>query len=188
MTQALNLFQPLTDEMRHAYLQAMDITHWVPKDQLAISVIPSFESESIQEQSDNSQPQNQIQVNQTVHDEHAEDRVLVQVQPENIADGVETVIEQIKTQETAQQVIVEQQAPINKSTQINSYLKLVNWKSSVNSGKSLLIICRHDRDQPAQSFAKANTPSQFMNDYLQALNDLLMVNRFRITNAISSFD
>ena len=39
--------------------------------------------------------------------------------------------------------------------------------------KKVMIICRHQIDQPANSFARMNGPSQFMTDYIAALNALL---------------
>jgi hypothetical protein len=58
----------------------------------------------------------------------------------------------------------------------SQYLKMVNWQheaSNHTNARQLLIVCRHQIDQPASSFAKRNSPSQFMLDYINALLNLL---------------
>lgn len=60
------------------------------------------------------------------------------------------------------------------------YLKLVNWGADSSADSALLIICRHDTEQPAQSFAKPNYPSQFMLDYIQALQSFLLGSKLKI--------
>jgi len=67
-------------------------------------------------------------------------------------------------------------------SEASQFLKLVNWnsnsqadlntRSAAVSNKKLLIVCRHQKDQPAQSFASVNSPSQFMRDYLSAVEQL----------------
>ena len=46
---------------------------------------------------------------------------------------------------------------------------MVNWPFSNEGESKLLILCRHHKDQPAQSFAAPTGPSQFMIDYLSAI-------------------
>ncbi|WP_196138443.1 hypothetical protein [Aliikangiella sp. G2MR2-5] len=57
---------------------------------------------------------------------------------------------------------------------LKGYLKLVNWKGGDFAGKSVMVLCRHDTEQPAQSFARPHGPSQFMSDYLDAFKGMLV--------------
>ena len=59
----------------------------------------------------------------------------------------------------------------NQSQQ--SFLKKVNWKQNQNADKHLLIICRHETSQPAQSFANPNAPSMLMQDIIKSLESCL---------------
>lgn len=55
------------------------------------------------------------------------------------------------------------------------YLKLVNWSNrstDIDRSKKVLIICRHQTDQPANSFAGKSGPSLFMLDYINGLSSL----------------
>lgn len=53
------------------------------------------------------------------------------------------------------------------------YLNMINWQKGMEGGSKVLLICRHDKDQPAQSFARKNSPSEFMQDLIRAFEAIL---------------
>jgi hypothetical protein len=84
--------------------------------------------------------------------------------------------------EVRQKITEEQDKRLAFSTQ--HYIKMVNWQHYPESGEqdgNLLIICRHQVDQPAGSFAKPNSPSQFMLDYINALLHFLHRSSFNLS-------
>jgi hypothetical protein len=172
MTQVNNCFEPLSEELRYSYLQAMDVTIWVPKEQASISFASSTESGTTAVPSKMPAETTQLNVQQINTQAQADLRKELKPELETLAAGVETAIKQIKLQEAEPTTSVNQDS--NQNKKLKSYLKIVNWKSSSNGEKVLLIICRHDKNQPAQSFASPNAPSQFMSDYLQAISELLI--------------
>jgi len=82
----------------------------------------------------------------------------------------EQIVPDVKKEQT-DTVNKDTNKPNQGSLTSKHYLKLVNWQNQVvqeEGCKKLLIICRHQIDQPASSFA-TSSPSQFMLDYINSL-------------------
>lgn len=90
----------------------------------------------------------------------------------------------IATPEPAEIISPHESTAVNiEPPKSSHYLKLVNWQNNLlkeEGCKKLLVICRHQIDQPASSFATASSPSQFMLDYINSLLSLLESNDIHI--------
>lgn len=154
----------LSDAERFAYLQAMEVPVWIPRDW---------------EEQNNNQTS---QVNLVSSESHAsinEHIVDPQICDKAISDSTsDTVpvradfIEQDTHHSAKQTIATTCELKTKASSENTHYIKLVPWNDLSNGEQSILVICRHQTDQPAQSFAKANTPSQFMQDYMLALKEI----------------
>ncbi|MCW9016680.1 MAG: hypothetical protein OQJ89_06940, partial [Kangiellaceae bacterium] len=182
-------FQPLSESERFAYLKAMGVTLWIPREEaeslaesdakIASQTKPQaiIERESI--------PAEQKGAAKDVSD--LTSQVLsatIQSDAENKSVAKEDIAVR---RDLSSQNSHERQDKIPASTQVDSktkplkpnkaasagFLKVVNWSSGNEHAPLLLIICRHDPDQPAQSFARPNMPSQFMVDYVRAIQEYL---------------
>ncbi|TQV71457.1 hypothetical protein FLL45_20085 [Aliikangiella marina] len=94
------------------------------------------------------------------------DSAIAEPYQKNIA-----VEENVNKESAADNSLAEESRSTAQSN-IAHFVKIVPWQSGAPSNDSLLIICRHQVDQPAQSFARPSSPSQFMMDYIAALQSL----------------
>ena len=151
----------LTESERFAYLQAMEVPVWVPRepDLQAVRAV------------DNNLAQNIIQnagVEQTDPQSAASEATAEALAPtdERETQHASTPVDnELPIQTTVKKT------PVAKGRA--HFLKMVPWSRGNEQDPAILIICRHQVDQPAQSFARANSPSQFMTDFIQALAELL---------------
>ena len=160
----------LNSQQRNNYLQAMGIVQWIPRQSLMIEAptieTPTIEAlEQLEELAEMTAPAIQVAqkpeaLQETQVSKHAE----TQIADEMLAE--KTCVSEVHVNEAPETIAIEE-----KTAQ--HYLKMVPWSSGSAHQAGLLIICRHDKEQPAQSFARASSPSQFMNDYIQALISLL---------------
>jgi len=170
------------DELtRLAYLDAMGVTTWVPKNDLTIG--KDTQPEEL------SQPKTEEQV-VLLSDSNVESIKLEMVkQPEveshsHSSEGSKLSVEPEENDREPQvfnsaaqnsHQITTEKTEIIEGGASKHFLKLVNWANPVlseSTAKTLLIICRHQVDQPANSFARVNGPSQFMMDYINTLSSL----------------
>lgn len=172
-----NSISNMDEDLRFAYLQAMDVACWVPKDlnpveeqpssqtsikQLAVKPVSLVNFESNQQQVDSRASVNAIEIEnkeQQVKQENTESREQIEKQDNNTRDSQTICFDS------------------------NQFLKLVKWSNQTlkeEGAKRLLIICRHQIDQPANSFARSNSPSQFMLDYINTFTTLLDSQSFEL--------
>ncbi len=202
MSQLSPLNHRLSESDRHAYLDALGVTQWLPKNQPlnaaelspplahqdklqepSAEKAPSAEKEPLVSGAENRPNQlNSEQFHQASEDLESKTPAVnvsathetPKIEPDNQQPSSST---QAKTQD---QDVSPQQSEV-KGEQSNEaspqyYLKTVNWTNAVLSeenAKKLLIICRHQIEQPANSFARANSPSQFMTDFINCFNHLM---------------
>lgn len=151
-------FEPLSEAQRLAYLQAMAVPLWVPRD--SVDLEQTDVEPVIAEQAD-------VQVKPV-------EPVLPSSQPESVRQEPKQV--DVVSSESASDSIAENHidsADRQKNQSFAGYLKVVAWRSNPAAERKMLVICRHHKDQPAQSFARANSPSLFMADYLRSLDTYL---------------
>lgn len=155
LNQLVTSLQPMDDDLRSAYLQAMGIDCWVPKAELE-QILPTNGNPSIA--SAYSTLETEVK---TDADMELKKKLSVSAQPSEITEK--------STPHVAQSAA--------------KYLKMVNWSNQIvkqENAKQLLIICRHQIEQPANSFARTHSPSQFMLDYINALLGLLTGQSFEL--------
>ncbi len=192
-----HLNSEMTEKWRLAYLQAMGIDCWVPKSELRsggenLEVKSNLAEESIVkvETPNDSAPTVAQPVGAPLIDkqsigersigersigEHNEKITPQILRSEPDKKLPQTVSDSKDPAQTTSLLATKDFTPRNKATS-SQYLKLVSWTNQTikeENSKSILIICRHQIDQPANSFARANSPSQFMLDYINALIGLL---------------
>ncbi len=137
----------LSEQTRREYLHAMGIVSWLPKDEPWLSIIES-EKPPV-----------------TAIDESAS---VVSLSIEN---------------KTMQRTELSVEKTVNPTEIVDNdsypakaqFLRVVNWRNQStqsDSVKTVLVICRHKIDEPASSFSRANSPSQFMLDYIAALLEI----------------
>jgi len=153
MTCTSSLSNGLDDELRFDYLQAMGINCWEPKSNLELGLQSEIKKTKLQKTEEN-------HLGVIPHEDSAK---VNSIQKETKVPIFNKQTVEIKPKENPEQV---------KNIHTKAYLKLVAWENQnlkKESAKNLLIICRHQIDQPANSFATQNSPSQFMLDYINAL-------------------
>jgi len=198
----------ISETTRFAYLQAMDVTCWLPKEMEQLNAIQTAVVKTASQSSKNQLADSQVVENQVVENQAAENQIVEdqigedqigESQANNIghsqsSDMTHPPTEQAKAKKHTDSIEPEienlelkinQQQASNaiQNSPTNQYLKLVNWTNQnlkEQGAKQLLIICRHQVDQPANSFARSNAPSQFMSDYIQALNSFVSSQPFEI--------
>ena len=182
-------FQPLSEAERFAYLKAMGVTLWVPRDEEESSaesdteIVPPTGQQAVAEHESIS-----VQRRATVKDVSGlTGQVLSEATPpaaENKSVAKDQAVVKGEPPPQSPQRLqdsppatpkVDNKVEAQKSNKATSagFLKIVNWSSGNEHAPLLLIICRHDPDQPAQSFARPNMPSQFMVDYVSAIQEYL---------------
>jgi len=163
MTIVLNASPNMNESLRSAYLDSMGITCWIPKD--SDDEISSIEAESIEAKSIETE---QVKIEPVTTEQVKTDQVKT----------IQTMDKRLPAANEETQLLSTETEAINESKILtnNQYLKLINWQNQIikeEGNKQLLIICRHQIDQPASSFATATSPSRFMQDYINSLISLL---------------
>ena len=176
----------MTEAMRFAYLQAMDVDCWLPKsDLLAIEenlgdkIALTHEDKDTIERQLTKQLSNEPPGSDGLTDEVKKQPALEKAaQAEQANAAIDSkALSPIEGLSKSNNIAVENKA------KISSYLKMVGWTNQnirQENCKKLLIICRHQIDQPANSFARQNSPSQFMLDYINALLGLVQGPSFEL--------
>jgi len=160
--------QVLPEQSRRKYLQAMGVVSWLPKDKPWPPIVNVLKLEQSLEQ--------------LVDPEQAPPENIDPLRLRSIEESV------AQASEIANQPIQKQPISTGKDGEaseslehggypaVSQFLKLVNWSNQLtisNQSKRLLIICRHKVDEPANSFARATAPSQFMQDYIKSLVEIM---------------
>jgi len=163
MTIVLNASSIMDENLRSAYLDSMGITCWIPKDSEDES--SSVEVETIKAAASN--------IDSIVETRSEPESTKTELANEHQIADEKPPVQKEDTRPPSQ--VIEDTDKSLTSTR-NQYLKLINWQNQIikeEGNKQLLIICRHQIDQPASSFATSNSPSRFMQDYLNSLISLL---------------
>ena len=167
MNNPVELNQSLDESTRQAYLAAMQVVQWEP------SAIEQESQPMLEAQSEKFAPsQAPVEINETANViavEKSEDMPAETQQQESTINAGEILSVESDTHkgESNNQPQLSSEETTSQEVSTSHYLKMVNWTSTVLSeenASSLLIICRHQVDQPANSFARSNSPSQFMMD------------------------
>ncbi|MGX5174462.1 hypothetical protein ACUR5C_10630 [Aliikangiella sp. IMCC44653] len=179
----------LDEALRLQYLEALNVTQWVLRDEpdfvvteQACDETPMASGEATSQASAN--PAN------SAKREASSSQVNTQpsdsVKPAEPATTQQVIPASATTAEPANPGHTKLKTDKPTSFTISQhFLKLVNWSQNKQADCKVLIICRHQTDQPAQSFAKASAPSQFMQDYLTALNDLVMAKGIELNTQLA---
>ena len=187
---SVKLNKNLDESTRLEYLSAIGITCWSPKHSLQTVLEASPEEQPIH----TSEAKTLVERNSANSDsasalnsaDSVENKAInlpptnEQFVPREASQSPEVQItetQQIEPQaETQSEQAVVEVGNVAENQKVqstpNQFLKVLNWSNHVlaeENAKSLLIICRHQVDQPANSFARVSTPSQFMMDYINAL-------------------
>lgn len=179
MNKPIELNQSLSEQTRQAYLSAMKVEQWIPiSDIHSIEKAAENQTESVvlienhtSEASVDDKPNSSVEA-LSLSEEKAASRNELEAMGSHEAsvDAEEAPLAIKSSGQGAEKKDISNLTSDNKS---NHFLKQVNWSNRVLSeetAKSLMIVCRHQVDQPANSFARTNSPSQFMMDYINALN------------------
>ena len=97
--------------------------------------------------------------------------ITPKVTPDRGTSALEIESKESKTSEQINRSSENVSAPENslspshvKRDNSKGFIKMVNWQIGGEGSESILLLCRHHKDQPAQSFASPVGPSQFMQD------------------------
>ncbi|WP_444998195.1 hypothetical protein [Aliikangiella sp. IMCC44359] len=152
----------LSDAERFAYLQAMEVPVWIPRD---------WEEKNFHQapQTNLTFPDSQTTTNQRMTTPQTFDKAISDSTCDTTS--VKTGSTELASRSEKQAIVARSELNTKIPSENTHYIKLVPWNDLSNGEQSILIICRHQTDQPAQSFAKANRPSQFMQDYVLALKE-----------------
>lgn len=176
----------MAESIRLEYLRAMDIDCWVLKSELE----SAMNNQEAQLEDANPEPVQQsqvvvkdgpdnfgaigpvkdiVQTEELQKQSELQETTAVDVSPSKLPDPTELSY-------TSASPTQSNKISFETGIKPNRFLKLVSWTNQ-NIGeqhsKSILIVCRHEIDQPANSFARQNSPSQFMLDYINALIGLV---------------
>jgi len=162
----------LSEQSRREYLQAMGVVSWLPKDQPWQRIVNVIEPEQLSEQPSR-------------HLSEPKEATLVKIDLSTLRSLEES---DVLASEITNPLIQKQPISTGKDGEasesqehggypaVSQFLKLVNWSNQLsisNQSKRLLVICRHKVDEPANSFARATAPSQFMLDYIKSLVEIM---------------
>ncbi|MCF6194418.1 MAG: hypothetical protein L3J46_08830 [Kangiellaceae bacterium] len=164
--------QVLPEQSRREYLQAMGVVSWLPKDQSWQPIVSVIEPEQLSEQS-----LEQLSEREQASTENVDPSMLRPIE-ESVVQPSEIMNEPIQKQPVSTGEDEEASEPQDHADYpaVGQFLKLVNWSNQMtisNQSKRLLVICRHKVDEPANSFARATAPSQFMHDYITSLVEIM---------------
>jgi len=182
MNQFEQTYSSLSDDERLYYLQLMQVPVWVRRevsnasDNLPVEIMENAASLPVEH------------TGTCFGQESAEKTAVQDSLPQNESESVEKNLERNqKSDQPSSQAA--------QSIPVNQFLKLVSWSSNATKAldsssptvarKKVLFICRHQKDQPAQSFAGANSPSQFMRDYLAAVELLTPGDNFDLESSLA---
>ncbi len=181
----------MSEATRMAYLQAMGIDCWVPKSEqnLAEEMTKSQKVQIPQERESITSQINQSPTDQSNDKNDLSDEIKghltlgKKLSDETVQPINEAVTLPPVSQSEVNDFEIGSALKSNQYLKSNKYLKLVNWTNQnirEENSQKLLIICRHQVDQPANSFARQNSPSQFMLDYINALIGLVAESAFEL--------
>jgi len=159
----------LSEQDRREYLRAMGIVSWLPKAEPWQAIVAN---EVVGDEVGGSKvSKNEISSTEIEEKPFKSDNLLINEPASRFeANSKNTVCP------TVEEVIKPtKQVDGEAYPAASQFLKLINWsnQSTFSSGaKTLLIICRHQVDEPASSFTRSNTPSQFMLDYVNSLTEI----------------
>jgi hypothetical protein len=188
-------FNPLSEAESFIYMQAMDIPVWVErKAEPLLPLALTDDKQPVKPEQQQAKPESAInlktkseQISQAVLDSEkalalsSNSETGSELKPESRSEmaATQNVSPETKVKTDAASVATETAAKREQQA-VTSYLKMVNWKTNPTADRSLLIICRHQIDQPAHSFAQPSAPSKFMQDYMQAIEGLLAKNKLSV--------
>jgi len=168
----------LDEETRFAYLQAMGVECWEPRvGELREDELRKGEQEELRHEKLTFQAEKKSEIiDEKVESES--DFLFSSTEKTDQTDReIDKLVEKDSLKTLDKTPAAQLQSEQDNSSPVSSaFLKLVNWTShniETESSKTLLIVCRHQIDQPANSFASANSPSRFMLDYIQGFQSIL---------------
>jgi hypothetical protein len=196
MSQPVELNQSLDEQARQAYLAAMQIEQWIPLSETIcddlepaseIKETPINENASLAGQSNACEDAvnvNDIGDTKAAHRENKEvESNQRDTSNEHVLSSTEVPPSGANTDAVHFGEITSNNHATNHQSKSSHFLKQVSWSNRVLSeenAKSIMIICRHQVDQPANSFARINSPSQFMMDFINALNHFVANDNFEL--------
>lgn len=197
MSQPVELNQSLDEQARQAYLAAMQIEQWIPlSETICDDLEPANEiketamtesASGLAGQSNDSEDAvttNDIGNTKATHGETKEvESNQHEIKNEQVLSSTEVPPSEANTGAVHSGDIASNNDAANHQSKSNHFLKQVSWSNRVLSeenAKSIMIVCRHQVDQPANSFARVNSPSQFMMDFINALNHFVANDNFEL--------
>lgn len=171
-----NSFQePLTETERFAYLQAMEVPLWIPRDLAGENTEQSANENGVSENAPQVETSTGVNLTAQTSLNNSQSFETKQQNQEPERDSSIDTLQQTNNDKSDIEVTSKSDDADSKETSPNKlshFVKMVPWQSGTPSNDSLLIVCRHQVDQPAQSFARPSSPSQFMTDFIMALQSL----------------
>jgi hypothetical protein len=197
MSQPVELNQSLDEQARQAYLAAMQIEQWIPlSETICDDLEPANEiketamtesASGLAGQSNDSEDAvtaNDIGDTKATHRETKEvESNQLEINNEQVLSSTEVPPSEANTGAVHSGDIASNNDAANHQCKSSHFLKQVSWSNRVLSeenAKSIMIVCRHQVDQPANSFARVNSPSQFMMDFINALNHFVANDNFEL--------
>lgn len=191
--------QPLSESERLSYLKAMGIDCWVPnsyektlkpltqemkvplieqalkveaseeqpKHELLQEVQPEINKSNNDESNVNAANVNASSVNENSVNENSENANKDNASSLLLDESLDS--RTLENSKVVSRVVID---PLELVFNPEQQIKLLSWSNQNlkdEGAKKLLILCRHQVDQPANSFARSNEPSQFMQDYINSL-------------------
>lgn len=178
-------FNELSEALRYEYLQAMGITQWVPRteevdsEEAYADQVTAKSSEAVVDHSETdlkpaSAEGDMSTAVESIISEANQKENKPKAETRNDASLPVSSESQVSSMNnTDQNFAGTEQSVAEKTSAVKHFLKVVSWGETHDGEQTVMIICRHQKDQPAQSFARANSPSQFMLDYIQAFKEIL---------------
>jgi hypothetical protein len=191
----------LDEALRLQYLEALNVTQWVLREEpdLVVNVPQQSESQAQFPQPAHSQQtaesRHTLEFNQAISAKN-DDLDKVDSTEMEVSNNASSPQLQTNTKDAAQETsdlsdvtnVSHAKLTAENSTDFTMaqhFLKLVNCSLNQQAENKILIICRHQKDQPAHSFAKASAPSQFMQDYLGALVGLAKAKNIELNTQLA---
>jgi hypothetical protein len=195
VSQPVELNQALDEGSRQAYLDALGVVQWIPTnhqsphqteelqtvktENTGNQLVSSLNENSAQEsytQDSSEHASTKVIISETCSNESAQAISSEQVNPDNAsATNSKTTDDDSQSSQPIESIQSDESSQIASMEPKDTFLKLVNWTNPVlneENAETIMIVCRHQVDQPANSFARTNSPSQFMMDYINAMTQL----------------
>ncbi len=169
-----------TNEIRRcAYLRAMGVDCWIPKTHIQSENIDSNIESGEYSVRDSPAKKKSIDSDidqSTINIDALTNLNIKQQDREENTNRVEDInLSKPHSKLPDSEVIQNKSESLTNNQTTNRFLKMVSWSNQANQNEEsnrLLIVCRHQVEQPANSFARTNSPSLFMLDYIKALETL----------------